>query len=506
MSWWDAVRNWFRGKRKGDFPEPNRDNPDSVQHFTGREDWIRQRKNLATGLKSREISEEMSAKIRAQSFFSARVEKGHVLDKLREVSDAFTKGEIGQAEARTQLKQFLVSLGYDPQQGGLSNLASTGRLNLILEQNARMAYAVGRWQEGMDPDIKERFPCWRYVGTTSMTPRDSHARYAGHVYSKDDPIWHSIFPPSDFNCKCSVEDCDAPAETAPKNVQPAESGFSFDPAHAFEEFDYDAIKDAELRAKTRAGVMQMLSQTGQTGPEEKQYLNYQTGLSDSRTEELKALMMKNPQKGIEALAQDLEDSITPEMLKDIKAKKTREQCVAEARAAVPPEVMKRTDDYVASLPEGALDPLFKYTNKDEDGVNKALRRATQTPEELAKISAFSKLLENGPKYQGMCFRGCYFADSKAALSFVDGMIDNPEGWKGFTSLSPDFATALYYAGKAPGHVIIVIPESTHGVYWGPYSSQPRDHETTLDCKFYLKGLAFCKKGDTLYVLAEEVER
>ena len=68
MSWWDAVRNWFRGKRKGDFPEPNRENPDSVQHFTGREDWIRRRKNLTTALGSREISEEMDAKIRAQSF------------------------------------------------------------------------------------------------------------------------------------------------------------------------------------------------------------------------------------------------------------------------------------------------------------------------------------------------------------------------------------------------------------------------------------------------------
>ena len=255
MSWWDAVRNWFRGKRKGDFPEPNRDNPDSVQHFTGREDWIRQRKNLATGLGSREISEELDAKIRAQSFFSARVEQGHVLDKLREVSDAFTHGEIGQAEARTQLKQFLTSLGYDPQQGGLSNLASTGRLNLILEQNARMAYAVGRWQEGMDPDIKERFPCWRYVGTTSAAPRDSHARYVGHVYSKDDPIWHTIFPPSDFNCKCSVEDCDAPAETAPKEVLPAESGFSFDPAHAFEEFDLGSVKDDAARAKVHDGLL-----------------------------------------------------------------------------------------------------------------------------------------------------------------------------------------------------------------------------------------------------------
>ena len=49
-SWWDAVRDWFRSGRKGDFPEPNRDDPDPVQHFTGREDWLTRRKNL-TGTK-----------------------------------------------------------------------------------------------------------------------------------------------------------------------------------------------------------------------------------------------------------------------------------------------------------------------------------------------------------------------------------------------------------------------------------------------------------------------
>ena len=90
------------------------------------EDWLTRRKNLTTGMKSREISEAWSAKIRAQAFFSARVEQGHILDKLREVSDSFTRGEIGQAEARTILKEFLASEGYDPRRGGLGNLASTG--------------------------------------------------------------------------------------------------------------------------------------------------------------------------------------------------------------------------------------------------------------------------------------------------------------------------------------------------------------------------------------------
>ena len=57
----------------------------------------------------------------------------------------------------------------DPQDGSLTNLASTARLNLILEQNARMGYAVGRWQEGMDPFLRPFFVArfrglWEYWG------------------------------------------------------------------------------------------------------------------------------------------------------------------------------------------------------------------------------------------------------------------------------------------------------------------------------------------------------
>ena len=170
--------------------------------------------------------------------------------------------------------------------------------------------------------------------------------------------------------------------------------------------------------------------------------------------------------------------------------------------------MQATDDYVESLPDGALDPLYRYTDKDDGKVNAALRgKEPMTPERKAEILAFSDLLKKGPKYSGICYRGCSFETVAAATKFAQDLIDHPAGFRGFTSMSPDFETAFYYANKddkRPGKVIVVVPNSTHGVYWGPYSSQPRDHETTLDYKVYLKGLAFCRKDDTLYVIAEEV--
>lgn len=251
MTWWDAVKNWYAGKREEPFPTPSPETPDREVKYTGAADWLSKRANLTTIMGSKELAAEWTEKARAQAFFSARVAEGHILDRLRKVSDAFSRGEIGQAEARTELKKFLIREGYDPKQAGLRNLASTARLNLILEQNARMSAAVGQYQAGMDPDIKERFPCWRYIGSTALVPRDTHARFAGKVFRKDDPIWHKIFPPSDFNCKCSVEDCDDEPDEAPQDVESAESGFSFDPAHAFESFDLSDIHDDKLREKTK---------------------------------------------------------------------------------------------------------------------------------------------------------------------------------------------------------------------------------------------------------------
>ena len=49
---------------------------------------------------------------------------------------------------------------------------------------------------------------------------------------------------------------DDPADDAPKKVDPAESGFEFDPAHAFETFDLSSITDPELRKKTEDGLLE----------------------------------------------------------------------------------------------------------------------------------------------------------------------------------------------------------------------------------------------------------
>ena len=211
------------------------------------------RLDLLTNKNSRQIAADIPAKIRAQMFFSATVADARVLEKIREVTTAYFRGELGLSEARKRFAQWIDARGIgDPTDRRISNIASAGRIDLILSQQAKMGAAVGRYQVSRDPDIEERYPCWRYIA--GHNPRPEHAALNGKVFRKDDPFWATHYPPWDFNCNCDVEDCDEPAQTPPKyDGNPPESGFQFDPAHAFEK----PADLGNLQAMSRTNILRM---------------------------------------------------------------------------------------------------------------------------------------------------------------------------------------------------------------------------------------------------------
>ena len=227
--------------------------------------YIRNRVNMHTARSHAELT-QMDPKIRAQSFFSARVAEVHILDRLREVSDRYSRGEIGLGEARNLLKDFLKAEGYDPHKAGLKNLASTARLNLVMRQNAAMANAAAEWKRMHDPDAMTVFPYVRYHARKDSRSRDGHKELDGKIFRKDDPFLKTHTPPWEFNCRCWLEEITAKeADREPENVQkptPPEdvtidsaSGFSFDPEHAFETFDLASVKDATTRESVHEDVV-----------------------------------------------------------------------------------------------------------------------------------------------------------------------------------------------------------------------------------------------------------
>ena len=253
-----------------------------LKTFDAANEWLKRRESATTRLSSREIAANVPPRVRAACFFSARVSEARIVEALRAVSDHYSAGRVTLAEARTHLKRFLATEGYtpggvgspppgvDPKAWGeaqkITNLASTARLNLILRQNAAMAAAVGTYEVGQDPDIKERWPYWRYIALHDA--RGTHAALNNVVVHKDDPFWHRHFPPWEFNCRCQVEDCDA-AEAGQyggpvtfERYPPApESGFAFDPADAFAQSDMGRVLSPQLREEICQKLLDYCAET-----------------------------------------------------------------------------------------------------------------------------------------------------------------------------------------------------------------------------------------------------
>ena len=151
-------------------------------------------------------------------------------------------GRIGRDEARNLMLEYARDNNRDDGTRAITNLASSARLNLIVDQNASMAKAVGDYERMYSAVNKKLFPYVIYHASVgSRTPRSEHQRYDGMIFEKDDPWLKTHWPPWDFNCHCRLENCtDKKAHKTPDLIQPptpadkvtvdTKSGYSFDPA------------------------------------------------------------------------------------------------------------------------------------------------------------------------------------------------------------------------------------------------------------------------------------
>ena len=227
--------------------------------MNGEDRYIQNRVNLPTSKSSAEISRDIPAQIRARAFFSARVAEAHILDRFRQITDDYNTGRIGRDEARNLMMEYARQHGRDDGTRGMKNLASTARLNLIIDQNAKMAHAVGEHERMYSPAALKLFPYVRYHASVgSKKPRSGHQKFDGMIFEKTDPWLTTHTPPWEFGCNCRLEQITAKqAGKTPDLIQeptPADkvtvdskSGFQFDPAHAFEKFDLTSIKNEARR-------------------------------------------------------------------------------------------------------------------------------------------------------------------------------------------------------------------------------------------------------------------
>ena len=208
--------------------------------------FLQSRRSVSTALSSREIAEHVPAALRDASVFSARtVYAAHIAETQREIvallRGSGKPGEVpGPAEIRARMKMRLDALGYEPlpeHRGGLRDLSSDMRTNLIISMQESRARGYAVWRSHQDESVMSVWPAQEmFRALARLKPRmwrerwnnersalgegQTSATYAltqdgPFVALKNDPIWTAIsrfgqpYPPFDYQSGMRLRNVDA---------------------------------------------------------------------------------------------------------------------------------------------------------------------------------------------------------------------------------------------------------------------------------------------------------
>jgi len=77
------------------------------------------------------------------------------------------------------------------------------RSRVIFENNVRMAYSSGRWQQAQR--LKATRPYARYVDVHDERTRPEHYAWHDVILPLDHPWWKTHWPPNGWNCRCHAQ-------------------------------------------------------------------------------------------------------------------------------------------------------------------------------------------------------------------------------------------------------------------------------------------------------------
>jgi len=121
--------------------------------------------------------------------------KADLLSELRAAVISAIKSGNSLAEFRARFEQIARRWAWTPASG--KNLAWRSRL--VFRTNLRTAYAAGRYQYQLDPEVQRIQPYLKFIHSSAPEPRPHHRALDGKVFLSDTL---PFFPPSGYGCGC----------------------------------------------------------------------------------------------------------------------------------------------------------------------------------------------------------------------------------------------------------------------------------------------------------------
>jgi hypothetical protein len=197
-------------------------------------EYLARKQDKETALRTREIAAMWNEETLRRSFFSARVASADILTELHKRVSQVASGDMTDTQARELLRVFLegdgagalAALGFAPPnlEGGVVELGSVRRLQLILAQNTKMAQEVGAYQQWKENWDIAPYGVW-HIGE-SENHREEHLARDGRLFRYDHPIWTQDPPGGRFNCRCWREEL-TEDEVAERGLRAEDNGFPF---------------------------------------------------------------------------------------------------------------------------------------------------------------------------------------------------------------------------------------------------------------------------------------
>lgn len=145
---------------------------------------------------SRNAFDGLSTKYKQQAFTIAGISDVKLIEQIKQaLADTMESGGTD-----VDFNKAVNAITHD---AGVARLAQT-QINTIFQTAVQTAYQNGRLEQMTDPAVAAALPYWTYRTDGDDRVRVSHAALDGFTARIGDPVWGRIYPPTGYNCRCTV--------------------------------------------------------------------------------------------------------------------------------------------------------------------------------------------------------------------------------------------------------------------------------------------------------------